>query len=98
MIPELTVSNKTYMSLSQIHRYEKKRTKMLHNSRYYIQYYGYDVALHDWSLEKDDDGYIYIKGVLENGNNWITSDVISMINMDDHYKITTTSKTIYRLY
>ena len=98
MLPELTQDEKLSMSLAQIRRYEKKRTKMRFNNRYYIQYYGYNVSLHNWTLERDQEGYIYVQGTLENGNNWQTSPVVSMNTMDDHYEITTESNTIYRLY
>ncbi len=98
MIPELTTSDKLSMSLSQIRRYEKKRTKMFHNNKYYIQYYGYNVAIHDWILVKDAESYIYLSGTLENGNAWQTSPIVSMITNEDHYEITTESNTIYRAY
>ena len=98
MLPELTTTDKLNMSLSQIRRYEKKRTKMTFNNRYYIQYYGYNVALHDWNLERDADGYITVTGNLENGNSWQTSPMISIETMDDHYQVITESNTIYRLY
>ncbi len=97
MIPELSPENKLNMSLSQIRRYEKKYKKMRLNNRYYIQYYGYDVALHDWNLEISDD-YIYATGTLENDNRWQTSPIILLETRDDHYKVTTESNTIYRLY
>ena len=98
MLPKLTTNEKVNMSLSQIRRYEKKRTKMSFNNRYYIQYYGYDVALHDWSLENDEEGYIYINGTLENGNKWETSGLVSMTTENDHYLVVTESNTYYRLY
>lgn len=98
MIPKLTNYNKLNMSLSQIRRYEKKFTKMRFNNRYYIQYYGYNVALHDWNVSRDDEGYITINGVLENGNSWQTSPICSFETMDDHYQVITESNTIYRLY
>lgn len=98
MIPELSPEDKLNMSLSQINRYEKKYNKMRHNNRYYIQYYGYDVALHDWELERDNNNYFYVNGTLENNNKWITSAISSMEMRDDHYKVITESGTIYRLY
>jgi hypothetical protein len=98
MIPELTIQDKLQMTLSQIRRYEKKRTKMLHNNAYYIQYYGYNVSLRDWSLECDKEGYIYANGNLENGNGWGTSAIVSLTTNEDHYEVLTKSNTIYRLY
>jgi hypothetical protein len=102
MIPELTPENKLDMSLSQIRRYEKKYKKLKFNNRYYIQYYGYDVALHDWKLERPlasyENDYLYASGTLENGNSWKTSPIVKMEWRSDHYKITTESNTIYRLY
>ena len=98
MLPQLTQSERLSMSLSQVRRYEKKLTKMSRNNRYYIQYYGYNVALHDWNLERDDSGFIYVHGTLENGNSWETSPIVSMETMDDHYQVITESNTIYRLY
>ncbi len=98
MIPELTPNQKQSMTLTQIRRYEKKRTKLMYNNRYYIQHYGYNVSLHDWDLQRDDDGYIYASGTLENGNRWETSAIQSFQTMEDHYEILTNSNTIYRLY
>jgi hypothetical protein len=98
MIPELSPENKLDMSLSQIRRYEKKYKKLKFNNRYYIQYYGYDVALHDWKLERSSDNFLYATGTLENDNSWETSPIVRMESRDDHYKITTESNTIYRLY
>jgi hypothetical protein len=98
MIPELTIEDKLHMTLSQIRRYEKKRTKMRYNNAYYIQYYGYNVSLRDWSFEQDEDGYIYVNGTLENGNGWGTSAIVDLHTNDDHYEVITRSNTIYRLY
>lgn len=98
MIPELTLQDQLKMTLSQISRYEKKRTKMRYNNRYYIQYYNYNVALHDWEIIHDPDNYIYFVGTLENGNPWQTSPMVSIKTEVDHYVVLTESNTTYRLY
>ncbi len=98
MIPTLSNNDKLNMSLSQINRYEKKYTKLRHNNSYYISHYYYDVALEDWSLHVDRDNYIYAKGYLCNNNGWTTSCILSMEMVDDHYRCTTESGTVYRLH
>lgn len=98
MIPELTSQDRLNMSLSQINRYEKKYTKLLKNNDYYIQYYGYDVVLNDWSMHIEQDGFSIGKGYLGNGNAWQTSGFTSVRRLSDHYACTTESGTVYRLY
>lgn len=98
MIPELTSQDKLNMSLSQINRYEKKYTKLLKNNDYYIQYYGYDVVLNDWSMHIEPDGFTIGKGYLGNDNAWQTSGFTTVRRLDDHYSCTTESGTVYRLY
>ena len=98
MIPKLTPNDKLNMTLSQINRYEKKYTKLSKDNRYYIQHYNYDVALNDWSLHVDSEGFISARGVLENGNFWITSGIEHLETRNDHYCCTTENGTIYRLY
>ena len=98
MIPELTSADRLSMSLSQINRYEKKFTKLLYNNRYYLQYYDYDVSLHDWSIRVDDDGFIIAEGNLENGNSWKTSGIIDFVSNGNHYRCTTENGSVYRLY
>jgi hypothetical protein len=98
MIPKLSINDKLNMSLSQINRYEKKYTKLCNNNRYYISHYGYNVALEDWSIHVDEDDYIYAKGYLGNDNAWTTSGILSMETVDGHYRCTTESGTVYRLY
>lgn len=97
MIPSLTNAEQLTMTLSQIRRYEKKYTKLQKNNKYYIQYYGYDVDLDDWSLHVED-GFIYAKGYLGNDNSWETSNIKELVNMGKYYHCTTESGTIYRLY
>jgi len=98
MIPQLTNSDKLNMTLSQINRYEKKYTKMSKNNSYYIQYYGYDVTLEDWSTHLEPDGFTIAKGYLGNGNSWETSGFTSVERNPDHYRCTTENGTVYRLY
>ena len=98
MIQELTNSDRLNMSLSQINRYEKKYLKLTKNNRYYIQYYGYDVVLNDWSLHLEPDGLSIAKGYLGNDNSWETSPFTNVERLTDHYACTTKSGTVYRLY
>ncbi len=98
MIPKLTPNDKMTMSLSQINRYEKKYTKLTYNNNYYIQYYGYDVELDQWDIRFDEDDYMYAVGNLGNGNEWETSNIVSIKARKDHYRCKTSSGTVYRLY
>jgi len=98
MIPKLTPEDKINMSLSQINRYEKKYTKLTYNNNYYIQYYGYDVELDEWDIQFDENDYMYAVGKLGNGNEWETSNIVSIKQRRDHYRCKTSSGTVYRLY
>jgi hypothetical protein len=98
MIQELSNSDRLNMSLSQINRYEKKYLKLTKNNSYYIQYYGYDVVLNDWSMHVMSDGFTIAKGYLGNGNAWETSGFTKVDRLTDHYACTTESGTVYRLY
>jgi hypothetical protein len=98
MIPELTREQMLNMSLSQMHRYNKKRTKMQHNNEYYIQHYNYDVPLYYWKLEYLPDGTLQARGLLGNGNEWLTSYFKLFTYESGHYKGVTISGHVYRLY
>ena len=98
MIPSLTSADKKNMSLGQINRYKKKYNKLRNNNKYYISHYGHDVQLHDWTIQVDDDKFIYAEGYLGNNAPWATSGIVSMKTAGDHYICTTENNTVYRLY
>ena len=53
--------------------------------------------LHDWSFEFSRAGGMYCVGRIANNRVWETTQVLSLITLDDHYQVTTRNTT-YLLY
>ena len=54
-------------------------------------------ALYDWKIRSLSQGSIYVTGRLVCGKEWITSDVVSLEMLSDHYRVQTVN-SVYALY